>query len=312
MENSKIPLEEAWNAWKNCLNGKDKNSIFQQIATMFWDTAIFRLIVKGRQIQIEKKPEDPKINSALHSFIDRNYFQAQAAYIRRITDNSYDLTGKQGVYSINALIKNIALYREELTREEYFELRNIEYDYKKIEKAEKEFCQKQPLEKGFFIPHQYDWHSIVDVHKNFDRLSGTCSEKRTRKDKIEGKFFTGLQNKLSNCRLVTNHVDQYIAHSATPTSRKMKNVDANNVTFNLIWESQENIFKVADFLSLILFSEGHLALAIENPNFYKYWETPLFEKTDIEDIRTSLIDYRNETEKWSSEGTDQIWNWLDL
>ena len=312
MKNPKIPLEEAWKVWENCLNGKDKNSIFQQITTMLWDTAIFQLIVKGRQIQIEKNPDDPKINSALHSFIDRNYFQAQASYIRRITDNSYDLTGKRGVYSINALIKDIALYRDQLTREKYFELRNIEYDYKKIKEAEKEFCLKQQLEEGSFIPHQYDWQSIVDVHIIFDRLSGTCLKNRTPKDKIEGKVFKGLQKKLSSCGLVTNHVDKYIAHSATPTSRKIQNVNVSKVTFKLIWDLQENIFEVANFLSMILFSEGHLALALENSNFYKYWELPIFEKTDIGKIGSLFKNYRCKVDKWSTEGIDQIWEWLEL
>jgi hypothetical protein len=131
----KLPLEQAWKNWVDCLKGDDTNSIFQQITLMIWDTAIFRIIVEARQSQIRKNPQDPEINGALHSFIDRNYFQSQSAFIRRLTDKSYGLTGKRGVYSVVALINDIGSYRVELTRETFLKFRNMPYDYTKQRKG---------------------------------------------------------------------------------------------------------------------------------------------------------------------------------
>jgi hypothetical protein len=133
----KIPLEQAWKNWVDCLKGHDTNSIFQQITLMVWDTAIFRIIIEGRQLQIKKNLEDPEVNGALHSFIDRNYFQTQSSFIRRLIDNSYELTGKKGVYSISALIKDIRSYRAELTRETFLKFRNMPYDYTEVQNRRK-------------------------------------------------------------------------------------------------------------------------------------------------------------------------------
>jgi hypothetical protein len=101
---------------------------------MIWDTAIFRLIVEGREIQTNKNPDEPAINGALHSFIDRNYFYSQSAFIRRLTDKSSGLTGKKAVYSLRALIDDIHNYRIELTRESFLKLKNMVYDYTEVQK----------------------------------------------------------------------------------------------------------------------------------------------------------------------------------
>jgi len=74
----KMSLENAWKTWDACLNGDDPNSIFQQITIMIWDTSIFRIILAARQAQVKKNPQEPEINDALHSFIDRNYFRLKA------------------------------------------------------------------------------------------------------------------------------------------------------------------------------------------------------------------------------------------
>lgn len=303
----KLPLEKAWKNWCDCLKGDDPNSIFQQISTMIWDTAIFRIIVEARQSQIRKNPQDPEINGALHSFIDRNYFQSQSAFIRRLTDKSYGLTGKKGVYSVAALIKNILSYKDELTREKFFKLRNIPYDITEVQNREKEFARKQPLG----IPPELDWESI-EAHQNFDRLSGTTHNNRNRTDLVAEKVFVRLQEKLASCQEITNYVNKFIAHSATPESRSIQDENTSIVTFKHLWEAHQIIFEVAEFISVILFSEDHVALAIENPTFFKFWEKPLYEKGEIDLVRTTLEDYRKETEKWNASGFEDIWHWIEV
>lgn len=106
----KPSLEEAWDRWKNCLSDfKDGNSIFNQIITMVWDRAIYRIILRGRELRWEEDAEKPQINTELHNFIDRNYFQTQCATVRRLVDNTKRsiIHGDQGVYSLGALVKDI-------------------------------------------------------------------------------------------------------------------------------------------------------------------------------------------------------------
>ena len=97
---------------------------------MIWDAAIFRFILESRQIQIERNPDNPRLNGILHNFLDRSFFQSQASSIRRLIDKSkYGLTGNKGVYSLCSLIDDLGKRREELTRESFFVLRGIPYDY---------------------------------------------------------------------------------------------------------------------------------------------------------------------------------------
>ena len=308
---NKIPLEQAWQNWTNCLNGEDINSIFRQITTNIWDTAIFRIILESRNNQIRKNPRSPEINWALQSFIDRNYFQAQSAFIRRLTDQSYGLTGDKGIYSIGAMIKNIQSYRLELTREKYFKLRNMPYDYLEVRKRMVDFLGKQDLEEGFSVPSEFNWESIAEAHQTFNRLCHVTEQTRKADDLIVESVFTRLFNKLDTCKNIKNYVDKFIAHSATPESRSSLEMDKVKITFRQLWDAHKIIIEVADFLSFILFSVGHYVLAIENPGFYQFWEKPICENGEIDTIRTTLDSYRKETEKWILEGTDSIWRWIE-
>src|SRR3972149_9337240 len=139
----KLAIEDAWHNWIECLKGDDTNSVFNQINLMIWDTAIYRIIYESRKNLINREPRDPKINGALHSFIDRNYADSKSSCIRRLVDKSRGLTGSKGIYSVGAIIQDISNYRLELTREKIFVLKNIPYDYIEIQKRELEFTLKQ-------------------------------------------------------------------------------------------------------------------------------------------------------------------------
>lgn len=307
----KLPMEQAWKNWGDCLNGDDPNSIFQQISTMIWDTAVFRIIIEARQSEIRKNPQYTELNGALHSFIDRNYFQSQSAFIRRLTDKSYSLTGKKGIYSISALINDIGSYKAELTREIYLIFRNMPYDYTEIQKKRKEFLRNQSSGKAFFVPPEFDWESIEEAHRIFDRIAGVLPDNRYPSDQIVDHVFIRLQERLSACQEITNYVDKFVAHAAAPESRSIQDVEKFEVTFRQLWDAHQIIFEVAEFLSIILFSEGHMALAIENPTFFEFWEKPLYERGEIDLVRTTLENYRKETEKWNISGVEDIWQWVE-
>ena len=304
---AKLPLEQAWNNWVNCLKGDDINSIFQQISWMIWDTAIFRVIVEGRQVQIQKNPKAPAVNGSLHSFIDRNYFQTQVTVIRRLTDKSYGLTGNRGVYSIVALIKDIRNYRDELTRAMFFRFRNMPYDYTEIKISEEKFLRNHPVGEAIFVPPEFDWESIAEAHQTFDRLSITNQKIRKPDDVISDRVFIRLEEKLVACQEISNYVDKFVAHSAIPESRESQNVNVSEITFEHVWKAQKIIFQVAEFLSTVFFSEGHMALPLENPYFFDYWESPIFEDSSVHRVSDALKAYRKETETWHLNGSEDIW-----
>lgn len=309
-----LSLEKAWAVWSDCLRGQDENSIFQQISVMIWDTAIFRFILESRQTQIEKDPDNPSLNLSLHGFIDRNYFQAQAASIRRLAGkSSYGLTGKKGIYSLYSLIDDIGKRRLELTREFFFQLRHIPYDYSIIQQREHEFIAQQVKQKnsGFRIPPELDWEISADAHAVFDRLSETSTVNRKPEDIIAEKIFSRLQDKLDLCKDITDYVDKFIAHSATPESRAVANVDSAKITLKHIWEAHQIIYEVAGFLSGVLFAEGHAPLAWKSPHLFDNWETPLLENQEVDRLEVVYKQFQEQTNKWQLEGIENLWRWIE-
>lgn len=307
-------IEKAWTIWSDCLKGDDENSIFQQISVMVWDTAIFRFILESRQSQIKKNPDNPPINISFHSFLDRNYFQAQAASIRRLADKSkYGLIGAKSIYSLHSLIDDIGKRRAELTRESFFQLRHIPYDYSELQQREKEFIAQQLIENrsGFRIPPEFNWEVSAHAHATFDRLCGIQTQSRKPYDIVAEKVFLRLKDRLDLCQAITNYVDKYIAHSATPESRAVENVDSTKVTLKQIWDAHQIIYEVAEFLSGVLFSEGHTPLAWKSPNLFDNWDVPLLESQDIDQLEVIYEQFREETNQWQLQGVEILWRWIE-
>jgi hypothetical protein len=311
--NNVVSLERAWAIWSDCLRGEDENSIFRQISVMIWDTAIFRFVLESRQTQVEKNPDNPSLNLSLHAFIDRNYFQAQAASIRRLADkSSYGLTGKRGIYSLHSLIDDISKRRLELTREAFFELRHTPYDYTIVQQRERDFIAQQAKESrlAFRIPPEFDWEVSADAHATFDRLCGTSAQNRKHQDVIAEKVFARLKDKLNSCNDVTNYVDKFVAHSATPESRAVANTDSAKITLKHIWDAHQTIYEIAEFLSGVLFAEGHAPLAWKSPNLFDNWETPLLESQHIDRLEKAYQEFEEETNKWQLE-VENLWKWIE-
>jgi hypothetical protein len=312
-KNEVLPLEQAWSLWIDCLKGEDPNWIFRQIYRMIWDAAIFRLVWQSRQITLQSHPLSPPINPHFHSFLDTNFFTSQAASIRRLADKSrYGLHGEKGIFSLYALVEDISARRLELTREEFFRLRKLPYHYRNIQEKQKEyiFDQIRKGATGFWIPPELDHEPIAEAHATFDRLCGNIPHDRTPQDIISEKVFIRLNEKLSTTKYVTDYVDKFIAHSATPESRLKYNV-VDELTLKHIWDAHKTLYVVAEFLSGILYSEDQIPLAWEPSNLFIYWDAPLIDSDDLSQLVSVFERYRQETDKWRLEGVDELWQWIE-
>lgn len=307
-----IPIEIAWQKWIECLNGNDKNSILNQIREMVWYTAIYKVIFESRKEQVRRNPTEPKINNVLHQFIDENYWQTQCAFIRRQTDKSYTLYGPKGIYSIQALFEDMKSHQGELTRRKYFELRNTSYYYEDLQKLELEFIRKNSHGGFIQIPQEIDSRPIVEMHQIFDRLSGKDGLTRGTNDVVMERVFTRLVEKMDTCRGLAKYVDKFVAHSATPESRTVDNMGKSKLTLKHLWDAHKILYELADFLSLFLLFQTNMPLLLENPAFYDYWENPFFADLDTGNVRLVMDKYRNETEKWVSSGSNEIWRSIEV
>ncbi len=303
-------LEEAWNRWKECLSGNDRNSIFSQIILMLWDTAIYKIILQGRKLRMKENPENPQVNLQLHKFIDRNYFQAQSAAIRRVVDASYDMHGSRGVYSLPAIIEDLKDNRDKLNRETYLALRGMPYDYSEIKAKENELFLTNALNPNLFtIPQELNWQRIEDAHRVFDRLSNVDPEKRSPKDLIDEKVFSGLEKKLKECDPLLELVNKYIAHSATPESRSGFN--ALSIKGAEVWRVQQILYEVANFIGAVLFSVDTMPLPDAPYSSYMNWDKPLFLEEERQGVYDIYKKYEKETDDWRVNSVENMWKVIE-
>lgn len=309
----KTSLEEAWIHWKNCLSSfEDENSIFNQIITMVWDTAIYRVILRGRQARLLENPEKPQINTAFHSLIDRNYIQAQCTTIRRLVDNSKYSTmyGDRSVYSLGVLIGDIEKRKVELTRSLYLKLHKMPYDYSEIQKNEREFFFERRFNENLFtVPPELDWQEIKDAHQQFDRLSHVTPDTRSPENQIKKRVFVGLRAQLSKCEPIVKHVDKFIAHSATPESRSGN--DFLRIRAAEVWRVQQILYEVANYLGVVLFSVDTAPLPDGPYSSYMNWDKPLFLKDEEHVVYEIFEKFEKETDNWRVNSVENLWKIIE-
>lgn len=302
-------LEERWNRWKDCLCGDDRNSIFSQIIMLLWETTIFQIVLEGRQLREKDNPEDPQVSGYLHAFIDRNFFQAQSAAIRRIVEKKGVFTGKDGVYSLGALINDIKNHRKELTREVFLVLRGLQYDSEEVRKKKKEFILEQPPYQMSALPEDLDSQRILNAHEVFDHLSGVKSFERTPNDKIEEKVFRVLTERLNECDSLSEFVNKFIAHSATPESRS--SLPDSQITGSALWEAEQMLYEIANFLGGTLFSIETMPMPDVPYDVFKNWNKPLFLDNEKSQIHAIYNKRNNELEDLRVNSVGNIWEIID-
>jgi len=200
-----------------------------------------------------------------------------------------------------------------LTRESFFKLRNIPYDYSEVKKRETEYIVQKTQESNsvVWIPQELNWHIGAMSHSIFDRLSGVQEQNRRPSDVIAENVFKRLKEKLDLCDDVVRYVDKYVAHSATPESRAIENVESAQITLKQLWDAHQIIYEVAEYLSSILFSESHFPLISKHPNTFENWDLSFLDRQDIGRLEAIYQNYWKTTDSWRSETMDNLWKWIE-
>ena len=295
--------------WLKRITLKDRNSIQRQIWSMIWDAAVFRVINESRRLANNAKEGGVELNGMIHSLIDKCFFQSQANAIRRLMD-TYEAEGKRGVYSFSRLLVDIKENIKLFTRENMFAAEELSYDYSSIQEADIKYRDEQIKsgEKAFFIPQELNWHRHERRHKDIDKLSGVDKDSRSPNDTIKPEIISHLKSKLGSCKEITDYVDKYIAHAATPESRATINADEISLNLRKLWRAHEVICKVANFVSILILGDNHvgsLATYVYGDQF-DYIDRPLIEFDKIKYLRELWDRYEKETRSWGNWGIEEI------
>lgn len=265
---------------------------------MLFETLIYKCILKARSIASKDRKNRIKLNGAVHYLIDKCFFNNQLMAIRRLTD-------KKGtdVVSLYKLLNQMKGNCKNLSRLNYFVIlkgRGYEYDYSEIEKKHNEYIKKN-LRMGevIGIPDELNWERSERLHFNFDKLSKNKSGNRTPEDIIDNSLFDKLLNELDCCEKLREHVDNFIAHSLKPEKIEKLDDEALRVTFEHLWEAQQIICKVTNFIGLYLLGiVDYELLPIPHGSFLQYIEEPLISKEGKPKLRKEEDEFRNEIRSW--------------
>ncbi len=228
----KIKLDE----WAQLLGHDDVNSIGRQTAHMLWRSAFYRSINTSRQFLPENGEGNKKANRILHEFIDEGYLTIHAAGVRRLLD-AYSISGARGVYSLPSLLEDIAAHAYALTRANVLEVRGLEYDFEMARaRARKESHDEARragrsasfVDRGSWVAEQW--------HETMDKLCGVSKANRLPSDSPPRAKFTTLRQELMDAGAgVQKYMDKYIAHAATPESRKDTGADYHTLSLAKLW-----------------------------------------------------------------------------
>lgn len=315
-----LNIEQSWKLWVECLEGNDTNSIFNQVRRLLSNYAYFELILAGRRSIIKNILEQTELYARLNNFFDYIYFDSQASRIRRLIEpeklknqdfkKKSKLIGEKGVFSLVPLLEDMRLCRIKLTREKYFDLRGLSYDYDEIKKQALEYQAAMEDEERFIVlPPELDWMPSAKAHELFDRLSDV--NVRNPDDLIKDEVFLGLIKKLNSFWRLINHVNKYIAHSATPESRIEENSQIPLAKWKDIGDACKVIYEIANFLALFLSATDYIGLAMIPPSIFNDDIQQIIIVDDIQVLKIEWEKYRAETESWRINCCDNVFSYIN-
>ena len=299
-KNSKEKFEE----WESMLLGKDKHSIRNQIYEMIFDCAVFQCINESRKYGAKDDKGSIKRNGMVHDFITQSFFKTQLLSIRKLVDKDFNRVQRNKpytVYSLYNLIEDMKNNSVLLTRKNILDAINLPYDY---EEATNNFKKETGYTTGPYIVPQ-EIASSEDIHRRIDSIVGVGAGKRSSDDLIPNNILEQFDDKLASIDELCNYVGKFIAHSATPESRKVI-PDEIEGALGKVLNAHKIICETASYLgnNLLFCGFGDFLSISQCGQFdqfdlFEYLDEPIASKETIGKLKEHWEKYRRETEQWS-------------
>lgn len=291
-----IDLKENIDLWKTCLGGDDPHSISNQLAEMSWDIAVFKVVNEAIGMSGVNSSGETKQNGMVWNLFSTCFFKTQLMTARNLMD-VYPLTGTRGVYSLLSVLKDIEKHVALLNRFELIQAVGLEYDHMPRKIAFEKFVAQQHKNGNhvYSVPRECWYEEILNWHKNFDRLSGSVAEDRSKKDQLQTIIIQNLIIKLEKAtNKIYEFVNKFIAHKASPGSRKTINADEIEITYNHILNAHKAFLEVANFVSLEICYDGTGALMPTTAfDQFKYLEVPLITTDKLKSVEKVWSEFQS-------------------
>ncbi|OHB67190.1 MAG: hypothetical protein A2Y77_07460 [Planctomycetes bacterium RBG_13_62_9] len=285
---------EEWGEW---LCGGDVHSIQQQIFRMMWNAAVFNLIRKARELALEDGKGEVQHNWAISQFILTAYFETQSITIRRLLDKGSPRGNKnREVYSLWRLLTDIENNCDLLTRENILTNTGCPYDY---ESALSELHQRD-----ISGPELARISFSEEMHGRIDSLTATGASSRKPDDTVKPEAIEILTRRLSQCQEMCDYVNKFVAHPATPESRRKKKADDIRITLGKISEAHRILCQTAAFIATNVLGEHFDHFVVESArDVFENLTIPFASEEVLAQLHEEWDTYKCNAEKWAH------WNW---
>ncbi len=294
-------LRDRRTLWLESLNGRDYNSITNQIGRMVWNAAAFRIINESRRIASSAGGGPSNLNELLHEFMNEGFLAFQLSAVRRLCD-VYSLEGKRGVNSVRGLVGDIRDHAHLLTRKNILAAEALIYDSAEVERRVEDYARNHA--GTFALPPDLDDLRVRQRHEQIDRLTATTSQGRRENDQIPTGVFDVLLIRIDDAsREMHLYVDKYLAHAATAESRALKNAGDLSITLGHIYDAHRAICETVSFISTVIFGDSTISLlASPQYNIFEYIDRALVAPDQIPRLRHVWDDFKEETIGWENWG----------
>ena len=153
---------------------------------------------------------------------------------------------------------------------------------------------------------ELDWERLQERHQQLDFLSGVSAEHRSPDDTVRTEVIERLKEMVgAACNDVRDHVDKFVAHAASPKSRRKVSPQGASVTLSHLYKAHAAICKAATFVDLyFLTGSSRGLLAVPQYDHFAHIEKPLVTTEGVATLRSVWEKYDAETAEWANWGID--------
>lgn len=289
--------------WIRTLDRVDRNSVSSQIHQMMWEDATWRSLNHARFLAVGS--ENVGTPGIVASLLDRGYIAGQAIYISRLIEKGSRDPQKQ-INSLRRLVDEICDSRHLLTREVYICRDGLPYNVNAaIARMPLASDPDNPQVMWLDTEGPNAWAQSIQLHEEFDRLSGIGPETRSRGDLISTQLFDRMKAVFNNPVLkdIQSLRHKSIAHAADLLSRSSSSKDLREgISLDEIGSAHYLLLGLYQVVSANILYQSWLSDAVPVPmhDVFEGMEKPIAASDGIEGLWQFWDRHCNERSDWLS------------
>lgn len=280
------------------LRGDEDHSIWEQMVTLFWRDATYRIFNEARKSASDARP-NAAVSGLLGEYIDASYLLFEVTGISRLTDEA-QVDASRSLVSIPTILKLVRDNRGLITREMFVAYDGIPYDWKPKE--------LQNWTAGVRWVAREPWEVSEERHNLFDRLSRRSPERRARGDQVHSRVLAAIARRLSGPTIssVRAHRNKVISHAASHSSRA--GLKPLALSLASIDSAHRSLLEATEALSVILLGEIMIGGPVPQPqyDFLDRLDLPFAFGDDLAGLEQHFFQHLKDRERWSSSAVEAV------